>query len=1197
MMNMKSKLICVALLTLVIAASCKQQNKAFTLMDPDDTGIQFNNDIQENDSINPLDIINIYNGGGIGVGDFNQDGLPDLFFAGNTVSSKLYLNEGNLKFKDVTDAAGVQGLGRWCRGVSIVDINGDGKQDIYISASLTKNPERRRNILYVNQGMGKEDGIPVFKDMATAYGLADSGHSTHTAFFDYDNDGDLDAYVLTNEVNTGQFPDNFHPVNRNGENPSTGRLYQNHFDSSLNHPVFTDVSKQAGIQTEGYGHSVNIVDINMDGWKDIYVTNDFISNDLLWINNHDGTFSNQLDQYFKHTSANAMGCDIVDINNDGLADVFALDMNPQDNFRKKMMLNANAYQKYQNSDRFGFNYQYVRNTLQLNQGPRVNAQDSVGAPVFSDISYYAGMAETDWSWTPLLADFNNDGIRDLIVTNGYPKDVTDHDFIAYRNQATNLATKDHILSQIPEVKLHNYSFQGNGDLTFTDKTEEWGFADPSFSNGAVYADLDNDGDLEVIINNIKGKASLYRNNARQQQPDSSHYVQVSLQGRSPNTEGLGAVLKLYHSGNKMQVYEHSPYRGYLSSVEGRVHFGLGGVAQFDSLLIQWPNGYQQLIPGGKTDTVIRANIEMAKTKTDYGMPLLATNTIFRQVTDSVGMNYVHQEKDFVDFNIQKLLPHKFSEFGPALAVGDIDNNGLDDVVCGGSIGNSARLFLQQKGGRFAQQNLTNDTGYKVKPSQDLGLLLFDADGDQDLDLYIASGGYVYGRDAREYQDRLYVNNGKGKFSLDTSALPLNHHSKMCVRAADVDKDGDLDLFVSGRVDPWNFPKPVTSFVYLNQSTQGKPKFVDATATIAKDLMNAGMVCDALFTDVDNDSWPDLILAGEFMPITVLKNVKGQFSTLKAPQALSDAKGFWNALVPGDFDNDGDIDLIAGNAGLNTFYKASSRYPVSVYAKDFDNNGSYDAIPSVFIPTSMTDTTRKEYPAFGRDDLIKQMIGMRSKYQSYNAYAVATMDSVLSKEQRKDMLVVRATETRSMFLRNDGKGNFTMAPLPAEAQMSMLCGMVAEDFDGDGLLDLAISGNDYGTEVATGRYDALNGLFLKGDGKGGFTSQRILQSGLFIPGNGKSLVSLTINGQSSLLAAQNRGPLQLFFVRKPAKMVKGEASDAYAEIRYANGVVRKQEFYYGNSYLSQSARTIQLRADVSAVNIVDNKGQSRKIDIR
>ncbi|HXB94671.1 MAG TPA: VCBS repeat-containing protein, partial [Puia sp.] len=543
--------------------SCKNKTQ-FEAVSSGHSGVHFSNSIIENDTINPLDLINIYNGGGVGIGDFNNDGLPDLYFTGNRVSNKLYLNRGNFVFEDITEIAGVGGNGEWCRGVAIVDVNNDGLPDIYVCANIKKNPRQRTNLLYINQGPDAK-GIPHFKEMGAEYGLADTLYSTMATFFDYDNDGRPDMYLTVNVIPKGSNPNQFRKVITDGSYPSTGHLYHNEWNESLKHPVFRDVSKEAGITIEGYGHAATIADINRDGWKDIYISNDFVGNDILYINNHDGTFTDKAKTYFKHTSANGMGQDIEDVNNDGLADVVELDMNPPDNYRKKMFLNASSYLIYQNSDQFDYQYQYVRNSLQLNQGPRVGANDSVGDPVFSEISWLSGVAETDWSWTPMVADFNNDGYRDLIVTGGYPKDITDHDFQMFMRQASNIISHESIMKQIPQVKIHNFAFRNNGDLTFSDVSADWGMMTPGFSNGAAYADLDGDGDLDLVINNINDEARIYRNMARERDSSDNHYLRVAFAGDSLNREGLGAWVELHYDHGKQQVYENNPYRGYLST--------------------------------------------------------------------------------------------------------------------------------------------------------------------------------------------------------------------------------------------------------------------------------------------------------------------------------------------------------------------------------------------------------------------------------------------------------------------------------------------------------------------------------------------------------------------------------------------------------------------------------------------------------
>jgi hypothetical protein len=933
---------------------------------------------------------------------------------------------------------------------------------------------------------------------------------------------------------------------------------------------------------------------------DIYVTNDFVSNNILYINNHDGTFTDKSKQYFKHTSYYAMGQDIIDINNDGLADVIELDMNPEDNYRKKMMLSANSYQVYQNFDYYGYQYQYVRNTLQVNQGPRVGQNDSVGEPIFSEIGFLSGISQTDWSWAPLVADFDNDGLRDIMVSNGYPKDVTDHDFMVFRSDAFSIASKQQILQQIPIVKLHNYAFKSIGDLKFKDVSKEWGLSAPTFSNGTSYADLDNDGDLDMVINNINDEASIYRNTSRENDKENRHYLKIKFAGSRLNRNGIGASVTIYLDHGKQQMYENSVFRGYLSSDEGIAHFGLGKENAIDSVIIKWPDGKKQLLKNVKADQLLKVNASDAKTDFSYHQPVFAGNSLFREITNSVGIHYKHTDKDFVDFNIQKLLPHKFTEYTPALAAGDVDGNGLDDIICGGSSAFPANIFLQQANGKFLTKRLRGEneiknSGIQSVNWQDLGIVLFDVDNDADLDLYVARGGYESAPNTPAYSDKLYINNGKGSFKIDTLALPENYTSKFCVRAVDYDKDGDLDLFVSGRVDPWNYPKPVSSFIFRNDSKNGKVRFTDATREVARPLINIGLVCDALFTDYDNDGWPDLILAGEWMPLKFFKNNKGNFVDQSEKSGLNKYLGWWNTIAPGDFDNDGDIDYIAGNLGLNSFYKASDQEPVNIVAKDFDNNGSYDALPSLFLPNEKGE--KKEFPAHTRDDVVKQMISMRAKFQNYKSFAMATMDHVLTQEQQKGALRLTANFFSSCFLRNEGKGKFSLNALPVEAQVSVLNGISTGDFDGDGNLDVVINGNDFGTEVSVGRYDALNGLLLKGNGRGQFTRTTILQSGIFIPGNGKALVALRgAKGETLLAASQNKGPLKVLELKKGFENLGVQPFDESAIIKYKNGQAQKRELYYGASFLSQSARYLKVDKKIASVQIKDSRGKVREIKL-
>ena len=1185
---------CLIIVILFIISSCNEKHTLFVPVSAHASGIHFKNQISENDSINPLDLTNIYNGGGVGIGDFNNDGLQDIYFTGNMVSNKLYLNKGSLKFEDVTSSSGTSGEGRWCRGATVVDINNDGWQDIYISVSISKDANKRKNLLYINQGLDK-NGIPHFKEMAAEYGLDDTTHSTMAAFFDYDNDGDLDMFLVVNEISNSESVAVFKPKIIDGSSPSTSRLYKNEWNKKLGHAVFTNVSKQAGITIEGYGHSVSIADFNRDGYKDIFVTNDFLTNDILYINNHDGTFTDKASSYFKHTSSNGMGQDVIDINNDGLADVVELDMNPQDNYRKKMMMAPNSYQTYTNNDYFGYQYQYVRNTLQLNQGPRVNGKDSIGDPIFSEVGNMAGIAETDWSWTPLVQDFDNDGFRDIIITNGFPKDLTDHDFIAFRNKSFRVASKKFTLDQIPKVKIHNYGFRNNGNLSFSNQTEAWGLSIPSFSNGAAYVDLDNDGDLDIVINNINDEAFLYENTSGHSKENTNHFLNIHLTGDSLNRDGIGTWIEIYYNGQQ-QVYEASPFRGYLSTIQKDCHFGLGTVTKLDSLIIKWANGKKQVVTNVNSDITFKADIKNADQNYSWNIAPYTLHPLLTNITDSLHISFTHQQRDFVDFNIQKLLPHKFSEYGPALATGDVNGDQLDDIVIGGNNLHPATVLLQQKNGQFIERQLIAGSGASLQPSQDMGITLFDADGDGDLDIYVSSGGYENEANSSAYQDHFYKNDGKGNFTLDSLALPKNYVSKSCVRVFDYDKDGKPDIFVAGRVDPWKYPQPVSSFIYRNDSKDGVIKFTDVSNSIAPGLNKIGMVCDAIWTDFDNDGWEDLILTGEWMPIKFLKNNKGTFIDVSKNSGVENQVGWFTSIVAGDFDNDGKMDYVIGNLGLNSFFKASSQYPVSIYAKDFDNNGSFDAFPTMFFPTSPTDNTLREFPVHTKDDVAKQMIMIRSKFVDYKSYAKATFSEIFTTSEMKGAMKLQANYFANSYMKNLGAGKFVMTPLPMASQFSCMNGMVVEDFDGDGNLDLLINGNDFGTEPSVGRYDASNGLLLKGDGTGGFNPLSIIQSGWFVPGNGKALIKLrNAKGVCLIASSQNKGPIKVFKQNGEQKTIPVLPDEVSAILQLAAGKNRKYELGYGSSFLSQSGRFINVPAGSGSIKITNNKGINRSVN--
>jgi hypothetical protein len=1180
-------------LSLIITASvllaCQQEEKkVFTSMSVNQTGISFSNRIKESDSLNIFTYEYVYNGGGVALGDFNNDKLTDVYFTGNTTPNKLYLNKGDMKFEDVTQQAGVDGAGRWSSGVAMVDINNDGLLDMYVCATARKSASDRTNLLYVNQGVG-QNGIPTFKEMAADYGIADTTHTTNAAFFDYDNDGDLDLYILVNEMDDTRFPNQFHEKVTDGSSKRNDRLYRNDFDKVKNHPVFTDVTTQAKIFDEGFGLGINITDINQDGWKDIYITNDFLTNDLLYINNHDGTFTDQAGKYFKHTSYSAMGNDVADINNDGLVDLIALDMMPATNDRKKMMTPANSYITYQNNDKYNYTYQYARNTLQVNQGKN----PVTGEPIFSEIGLLAGIAQTDWSWAPMVTDFDNDGLRDIIITNGFPRDINDHDFLAYREQVMSLMSKTMLLDYVPVIKLKNYAYQNKGNFVFEDVTDKWGITELTSANGAAYADLDNDGDLDYIVNNINDSASVYRNNAVQIKPQESNYLRVQLEGTASNRMGLGAWIEIKYDNGKTQVYEHTPYRGYLSSVELTAHFGLGKTQKVDELKITWQGGKTQILKNIKANQVIK--LTEADATLVPATPNADAPTLFTDITGQLNVPYKHEEIDFIDFNVQKLLPHKLSQFGPAIAVGDVNGDGLEDMFIGGSNQHKGRFLIQSKDGKFSLQDLLSDEDGVTKITEDMGVLLFDAENDGDLDLYIVSGSYEFEPGTPSLQDKFYINDGKGHFQLSPQAIPQFLKSGSCVKAADYDHDGDLDLFIGGRVEPNKYPLPVSSYILRNDSSNGQVKFSDVTAQVAPRLQSIGLVCDALWSDYDNDGWQDLVLVGEWMPVTILKNNKGKFEALAQNGALNTKIGWWTSISSGDFDNDGDIDYIAGNLGTNTLMQANNAQPVSVYAKDFNNDGFFDAIPTVYFPDK--NGIRKEFPYNTRDDLAKQFIQTRQRFQNYAKFSEATINEILKPEEISDALVMKANWMKSSYLENKGNGIFDIKELPVQAQFAPVYGMVVEDFDQDGNLDVLLTGNDYGTELAVGRQDALNGLLLKGGGNGNFSVVLPQNSGYCVMGDAKSLVRLTgARGDVVLVASQNKSNLKFFSYKNPVKSVALLPNETSVILKLKSGKTRKEEVGYGSSFLSQSSRSVVLAPDVTSIEIVDNTGKKRKINL-
>jgi len=1158
--------------------SCEEKT-AFKSLPMDLTHVNFNNEITENDSFNILDFEYVYNGGGVALADFNNDGLSDVFFTGNMVPNRLFLNQGGMTFKDITTKAGVGALDKWSSGVAVVDVNADGWLDIYVCATVYSDPQRRKNMLFIHQGL--KEGIPVFEDQAEAYGLADNSHTTVAAFLDYDKDGDLDVYLAINKMDPIMIP-NVYKKSHTEALDRVDKLFRNDWNDSLSHPVFTEVSKEAGIIYEGYSLGVNVSDINGDGWSDIYVTNDYLTQDLVYINNQDGTFTNRSKAFLPHTSYSAMGNDVVDLNNDGYPDIVAVDMLPEDNFRKKTMLMNNNYTGYINNEKYDYQYQCVRNTVQLNQG----ISPVTGEPTFGDVALLAGVSSTDWSWAPLVADFDNDGYRDLIITNGFPKDITDRDFSDYNVEVGRYAKKSMLLARIPSVKIRNYAYRNINGVQFEDVTTAWGISEPSFSNGAAYGDLDNDGDLDYVVNNINDPASIYENLSNRKKESPNNWIRIRLKGRGLNPGGIGAQLKIYHGGNTL-YWNHSPYRGYLSSNDPTLVFGLGQSARVDSVVVYWPSGEVEALSNVPVNENITLDIENAKRR----QPVREAGSVqyFEALPDDVVAGYVHEEEEFIDFNVQPLLPHKLSQYGPGMAVGDVNGDGLDDVYMSGSRFKKGTFLIQQPEGTFIKQDLLPEINNKTK-GEELGTLLFDADLDGDLDLYLVHGSYELTPEDSSYQDRFYENRD-GRFVLNRGALPPFLVSGSCVRAADYDQDGDLDLFIGGRQVPLHYPLPANSYFLRNESDKEHIEFViDGEASAL--MEDFGMVTDALWTDFNNDGSTDLILAGEWMPISFLQNTKGTFRNVTATSGVGENVGWWNSLTSGDFDGDGDVDYMAGNLGLNTINRASTETPIGIYASDFDHNEGLDAVPTVFLPDEQGKL--KEFPFFGRGDMIKQMTKIKADFRMHADFARAGITDIFSTEQLSGATAYHATYMESAYIENLGDGRFAMTPLPLECQVAPVYGMISTDFNNDGNLDVLMVGNDYGNEVLQGRYDAFKGLLVLGAGDGTFRPVGMEQSGVYVPEDAKSLMCVINSDEDmKILAAQNMGPLKAFSVATSGQQVITlKPTDARVEYLDASGSKRIQEVYYGHTYLSQGSRKVLIPAAASQVRVTTFSGDQR-----
>ena len=1077
-----------------ILCSCNKE-KLFTSLSHGRTGIDFRNMIEDSENLNVLDYPYFYNGGGVAIGDINNDGLPDIFFSGNLTTSKLYLNLGNFRFEDITEKSHVTCGDTWNTGVTMADINGDGFLDIYVGSALGR-PSQRRNLLFIN------NGDLTFTESAVKYGIEGSSYSTHSVFFDYDKDGDLDLVVLNHLLDK---PRRTRATLRNGSDKTYGeRLYKNTGER------FVDASNESGMIQNSmyYGLGIAVADFNNDNWPDIYVCNDYFQKDHLYINLKNGTFSEELDKYFDHISFASMGNDAADFNNDGYIDLLTLDMLPEDNYEQKLVSRPDNIGDYSMLKNKVFDHQVTRNMLQLNNH----------GSFFTEIGQFSGIFSTNWSWAPLFCDFDNDGNKDLYVSTGFGSNNTNLDFITLtveqeekrRIGKTSMSKMD-LIGKIPATILKNYVFKNNGDLTFTNVTDLWGDEVPSLSNGAAYADLDNDGDMDLVVNNINNYASVYRNNSNK--INQNHFIKIKLDGAGLNKGGIGAKVQVTCK-DKTYTQEFMPSRGYMSSMNHELIFGLGKATTVDKLKITWPDMREQVLTDVGADQTIILHNEDAQTVIQHTAS--EYQPVFGPINNKVILDYKHVENKYVDFNQQILLHHFISTQGPRIAKGDINNDGLEDLYFSGARDNPGSLYIQKNDGYFELQ--LQSCFEKDKGCEDIGTLLFDADGDKDLDLYVVSGGNEYSIDAPELQDRLYLNDGNGIFIKTTDCLPVMLSSGSCVKAGDIDNDGDLDLFVGGRLVPGSYPFAPRSYILENN---GHGYFKDVTEMYNQSLMDPGMVTDAVWTDFNGDMKLDIIIVGEWMGIRVFQNTGTGLIEVSEQCGLKNSEGWWNTIMAEDFDMDGDMDYVIGNLGLNSRIKSSVAEPATINAKDFDNNGSIDAVMCYFIQG-------KSYPSYAKDDLQDQIPFFKKRYPSYESYANQTITDIFSAKDFKDALVLKACVFTSCYLENKGNNQFELSPLPREAQYSPIYGICSGDFNHDGNLDLILAGNFFGTRIRLGEYDANKGLLLTGNGNGDFTALNSFQSGLHINGEVRDVVNVRLaSGKGILVFALNNDSAKLY----------------------------------------------------------------------